>query len=112
MSVGASALSFAKAMPLTSRSSITTEVEHHGSDRTSRPPAETRTRGAQAQRQPAVARYRRAVRPHHRHSQRPPLDHGGHGGTAGAVFWEQRAVLAPSAGGGQHRGGGEGGGRG
>jgi hypothetical protein len=53
--------------------------------------SEARIGGAQAQRQSAVARYRRAIQPHHRHLQQPPLDHRGYGGEARALLWQQRS---------------------
>src|ERR1700694_770828 len=81
-----------------SKSWITTEVERYGSCCTPRPFVEARNGRSKAQCEPSVARYRRAVRPHHRHPQWPPRDHGRYRRAARPVFPQQRAVLAGPAG--------------
>src|SRR6266481_3918681 len=69
-----------------SKSWITTEVERYGSCCTPRPFVEARNGRSKAQCEPSVARYRRAVRPYHRHPQWPPRDHGRYRRAAQPVF--------------------------
>jgi len=78
---------------------------HETIDLPPRPTAQTRIGGAQAFRQPAVARHRRPVRPHHQYPEWPALDHRRHGGAARPLFRQQRAVLARLAEAVRHRGG-------
>jgi acetyl esterase/lipase len=62
----------------------------HASDRTSRPAAAARARGAGSERQPARPQSRRPLRAHHRHPERAPLDHRRDGGAPRPLFWQRR----------------------
>src|SRR5665213_4488373 len=94
MIAGVSVSNFKRAMLTRLKSWTTTKVDQHGSRRTPRPPIETRTDSPQAQRQPVVARHRRAFGSRDGHSQRPPVDYGRHRRAPRTLFRQWRAVLA------------------
>src|ERR1700733_22704 len=98
MIAGGFVSNFARATRTMSKLWITIEVEHHGSCCTSRTIVEARDGRPEAQRKPAVARYRRSLGPGDRHLEWPPRDHRRYRGAPRPLFRQQRAVLAGPAG--------------